>query len=224
VLKPAFSLDQITHQLTTSWGGPDQGEPHRWFQAVPVTYALPDVAPPSLRSESAGFVQMTPFMKQQAGLAFELWDDLISVSLQESTINAADIAFGNLTSAPTTQAYAYLPNSVITSNPAINAQIIDIGGDVWVSLSQATNLQLDEGRYGMQTLAHEIGHALGLSHPGAYNEDGGHLSYQEDAAYLQDTRQYTVMSYWGAGSDGRGAIHGGWLTSTPLLHDVMAVQ
>jgi serralysin len=35
------------------------------------------------------------------------WDDVIAVTLQETDINAADIAFGNLASAPTTQAYAY---------------------------------------------------------------------------------------------------------------------
>src|SRR5688572_573832 len=97
-------------------------------------------------SEYFNFAQFSAAQKDAAREALQSWDDVISISLVETGINDADIAFGNLASAPTTQAYAYLPNSLLTSNPAINAQILNLGGDVWVSLSQATNLQLDEGR------------------------------------------------------------------------------
>ena len=38
------------------------------------------------------------------------------------------------------------------------------GGDVWVGPSSSYN-DMSEGTYGFQTLIHEIGHALGLSHP-----------------------------------------------------------
>ena len=41
---------------------------------------------------------------------------------------------------------------------------------------------------------HEILHAVGLSHPGPYNGPG--YNYEDHALYLQDTIQYTVMSYW----------------------------
>ena len=68
-------------------------------------------------------------------------------------------------------------------------------------LSQASNLQLDEGRYGMQTLAHEIGHALGISHPGGYNAAPGlSITYPANAEYFQDTRAYSIMSYFEASS------------------------
>jgi serralysin len=117
----------------------------------------------------------------------------------------------------------------MSNNPAINAQIIDIGGDVWISASQASNFQLDEGRYGLQTMAHEIGHALGISHPGAYNAAPGlSITYAVNAEYAQDTRAYSIMSYFEASS--LGARHFDFHMGTtayagaPLIHDILAAQ
>ncbi|HEX8380943.1 MAG TPA: matrixin family metalloprotease, partial [Allosphingosinicella sp.] len=181
-------------------------------------------------SEYFNFAQFNDAQKAAAREALQGWDDVMAVSLQESHINSADIAFGNLASAPTTQAYASLPNAVISGNPLINPQVLDRGGDVWVSLSQASNLQLDEGRYGLQTLAHEIGHALGISHPGGYNAAPGlSITYPVNAEYYQDTRAYTIMSYFEANSV-PGARHFDFhMSSTaysgvPLIHDILAAQ
>jgi len=180
-------------------------------------------------SEYFNFAQFNDAQKAAAREALQSWDDVIAVSLEESHIDDADIAFGNLASAPTTQAYAYVPRPVLTANPAINEQIIELGGDVWISLSQPSNLQLDEGRYGMQTMAHEIGHALGISHPGAYNAAPGlSITYGPNAEYAQDTRAYSIMSYFEASS--LGARHFDFHVSTtayagaPLIHDIAAAQ
>lgn len=45
-----------------------------------------------------------------------------------------------------------------------------------------------------QTILHEIGHSLGLGHPGPYNSrDGG---FWNRAIYLNDNRALSLMSYW----------------------------
>ncbi len=64
------------------------------------------------------------------------------------------------------------------------------------------------------------GHSIGMDHPGNYGEGGA--SYSADALYYQDSRQYTAMSYFDATNT--GANHQGYYASTPLLHDVMALQ
>ena len=54
------------------------------------------------------------------------------------------------------------------------------------------------GNYGFMTMLHEIGHAVGLTHPGAYDASQDRpISYSADAEYAEDSRQYTVMSYSG---------------------------
>jgi serralysin len=181
-------------------------------------------------SEYFNFAQFNDAQKAAAREALQSWDDVVAVSFQESNINDADIAFGNLANAPTTQAYASLPNARISANPVINPQVLDRGGDVWVSLSQPSNLQLDEGRYGLQTLAHEIGHAIGISHPGGYNAAPGvSITYGPNAEYYQDTRAYTIMSYFEANVI-PGARHFDFHMSTtaysgvPLIHDILAAQ
>ena len=67
----------------------------------------------------------------------------------------------------------------------------------------------------------EIGHAIGLAHPGDYNT-GGSPTYANSAIYYEDSRQYTVMSYFSESNT--GAYFGGRYTAAPLLDDIAAIQ
>jgi Ca2+-binding RTX toxin-like protein len=71
-------------------------------------------------------------------------------------------------------------------------------------------------------LLHEIGHALGLNHPGDYNANPDTTpTYDADAVYWQDTRMFTVMSYFASANTG-GSVPG--YASGPQIHDIAAIQ
>jgi serralysin len=175
-------------------------------------------------AETYGYAPMTA--EQQAGtrLSLAYWDDLIPLRFQEDPTGQGswDLAFATTTTGPG-QAWAYLPHG-----DYYGSQYQHIQGDVFINPGPVSGVQLTDGFYGAQTFTHEIGHALGLSHPGDYDaSDDTPLTY-DLADYYQDSRQYTVMSYWDAYET--GAAHIDWNTmrfvysATPLVHDIEAIQ
>ena len=161
--------------------------------------------------------------------AIGYWDDVLAVSFKETDSDDADINFGNLADAPQTQAYAYYPTDELYGIPEIDAQVGGVAGDVWVSASQRSNFQLAPGGYGLNTLVHEIGHTLGLAHPGAYNYDPDvPLSYANSAEYYQDVRNYSIMSYWNPRDIGARDFNWNVMSiaygATPMVHDILSAQ
>lgn len=165
-----------------------------------------------------GFAPYSPAQEAAARLSISMWDDLIAPRFVETNGRGADITFAN--SSDPAQAYAYYPvngrgwqfqSDVFTRSPSEN----------W------TNEWFDLGGYGNTTLVHEIGHSLGLSHPGAYNGAGA-TNYTGQAEYAQDSMQYSIMSYW-SGSE-TNALTVNWsvvlnnYAQTPMLHDIYAIQ
>ena len=124
--------------------------------------------------------------------------------------NSATILFSNYSAADGSAAYAYMPG---------NTDPTSASGDVHVNINYASSRNYDYLTYGRLTIAHEFGHALGLEHPGTYN--GGAPTYASNAAYAEDTRQYTLMSYFDASYTGASAY---MYASSPLMDDIAAAQ
>lgn len=78
------------------------------------------------------------------------------------------------------------------------------------------------GDYGVQTFVHEIGHALGLRHPGDYNAGQGPepITYENSAIYEMDTYQYSIMSYFSQRNYGDASYA---FVATPMLIDYAAI-
>ncbi|MBW4553328.1 MAG: matrixin family metalloprotease [Aphanocapsa sp. GSE-SYN-MK-11-07L] len=100
--------------------------------------------------------------------------------------------------------------------------------DVWLNNnSKVTNddpsyLNPSRGTNAFHTLIHEIGHALGLKHPGNYNGSDG----TADPPYLdvnRDTWRNTVMSYNGTGGNGTHFNGTNVAPETPMLYDMVAI-
>ena len=188
--------------------------------------------------EGKGYTAFTPAQQAAARIAMQSWDDLIAPRFVEVTngpgastwaSKTVDIMLANTTTGPA-QAYAYYPG--------YGNQYERVAGDVWVADPRVngSNGQLSPGFYGLQTLNHEIGHGIGLSHPGNYNfgadtnGDGipDPITYVDSAFYYQDNNQYTIMSYFDSYELGNNQIDWNLMRfvfpSTPMVDDVRVAQ
>ncbi|MET0745190.1 MAG: M10 family metallopeptidase C-terminal domain-containing protein [Microvirga sp.] len=81
----------------------------------------------------------------------------------------------------------------------------------------------DIGGYVFDSYIHEFGHEFGLNHPGLYNYSGPggvQISYLNNATWIYDRQQYSVMSYFDGIDVGETSR---WSASTPLMADIEAV-
>ena len=201
--KPIWNLNQIVENLTRSNA--------EWYGKT-ISYSFFNSKPAGYNGEGDGFSSFSAAQRTAAREAMQLWDDVAAVSFVETADASGDIRFANTTTGPGV-AWAYYPGG-------------GRGGDVWVNPNYYHNTQLQPDDYGYLTMIHEVGHALGLGHPGDYNAGSGNpITYRNSAEYAQDTREFTVMSYFNAAYSGADHVNGGTrFAASPLLHDIAAVQ
>ena len=163
--------------------------------------------------EATGWSAFGASQKTAARQIMGLWDDLIKPSFIENTSspNTADIKFSNSTS-NVGFAEGYYPGQVNTQ-----ASMFDkISGSVWL------NPNYNSGTNNLVTPTPGI-YALGLNHAGNYN--GGSPQYGNTSTgwlYVEDSRQYTIMSYFNASAT--GANYNGSYAQTPMVYDILAIQ
>lgn len=114
-----------------------------------------------------------------AQLALASWSAISGIQFRETTSDNADILFSE-----TGIQEAWAVSDTNANNIIIQSQV-NVSSD-WFYY---------EGVLGtLQTFIHEIGHALGLGHPGPYNGDYPHNFWVKTISFYEST-QISVMSY-----------------------------
>ena len=184
---------------TTHWNaviGQSVSVSYSFLTSLPAAYAGTD--------EANGFAVFNSTQEAAARSTLALWSEVANISFTETTGSLGQIRFATATLPSAAGAWAYYPGT-------------GTGGDVWISNYYESNATPAVGNYAYSTFIHEIGHALGLKHPGNYNALGGGT----DGPYLpsaEDNNQYSVMSYNDHPSV--TAVR----EMTPMLYDIAAIQ
>ena len=181
-------------------------------QGTTLTYAFRDTG----EAGTTGFSHFTEAQKVATRAILDQYSEFSNLNFTEvnpgGTSNDATLLYANYSANDGAGGYGYYPGSRSAGS---------VSGDVWVNDSNPSQTTQGPGTWFQHLILHEIGHTLGLSHPGMYNAGvGQNITYANSAQFLQDSGQYSVMSYFGASETGGP----GGYSDTLMLADVTAMQ
>jgi serralysin len=152
----------------------------------------------------------------------QFWADVCGLNFVEVNpggyTNSASILFGNYS------------DGTIPAGGFTNAQGLDLTTrsipdnfsiGIWLNLLSVSTTNLEFGSYSSRVILHEIGHAISLAHPGSYDaSDSTSPTYNTSAQFIQDSQQYSVMSYFSGSNTSAFSQY----STTPLMFDILAMQ
>ncbi|MFC7053163.1 M10 family metallopeptidase [Hansschlegelia quercus] len=141
-----------------------------------------------------------------ARAALQVWSDATGFAFVETTQAGASITFDD------NQPGAYGGSAYMSDGEIVSAEV-----NVSTNWLAAYGTSLNS--YSFQTYIHEIGHALGLGHAGNYNGDA---QYPEDALFMNDSWQATVMSYFS--QDDNTSVDASFAFVVTPQADIVAMQ
>ena len=146
--------------------------------------------------------------------ALQAWANVANVSftqVADTATNVGDFRFAFSSAVTGDWGWCYYPGSAAAA------------ADIWINPTYATSTDWSAGSYNYDALIHEIGHGLGLKHPGNYS-GGGTPPYLP--ANL-DYRTYTIMSYNDLNTWFLDTAHNKYIQvvpETPMVYDILAIQ
>ena len=148
--------------------------------------------------------------RQLARWALEAWTNVSGIRFEIVDDDSAHITFDDVQDTPDLSAYA--------SRSVSNGFIVSARVNIPTELLDRYGTGMDDRSFYLYL--HEIGHALGLKHPGPY--DVSSLS-SIDKIFLNDTYQTTVMSYFRQNHDDFVDASFAYPV-TPMIADIIAIQ
>jgi Ca2+-binding RTX toxin-like protein len=197
---PTNYVGALLNEYDLRWGGSAAVG-----SAVTITYSFLTSVPgyyPSNADEHDHFASMNALQNAAVRDILQTYSDVANINFVEVT-GVGAMTFGVADLGAGIAGWAYYPSTYQ-------------GGDVWITNRYPEYANPTKGTWEYTAFIHEIGHAIGLKHPGDYNAGGGGTG----GPYLPtgtDSHQYTVMSYYSGPSYIGEPI-------TPQLYDVAAVQ
>ena len=156
---------------------------------------------------TANITALTQEGQQLATWALEAWSDVSGINFSFITTADADITFDD------NEPGAFSTSSVVDG--VISSSHVNVS-TTWL---EDSGVGIDS--YSFQAYIHEIGHALGLGHPGPYN--GDFPEFLTETVSFHDSWQTSVMSYI---DQSKNLFSPGSYAHvvTPMIADIMAIH